>query len=57
MLKSPPAVRTWLGTAPVDLCRGVDGLAERVLPNLHNDPLSGRGFVFCKKRSDPVKLL
>ncbi len=41
MLNFPPAVRIWLGTAPVDLRRSFDGLAEQVRQQLHNDPLSG----------------
>ena len=45
MLNFPPAVRIWLGTAPVDLRRSFDGLAEQVRQHLHNDPLSGH--IFC----------
>jgi transposase len=41
MLNFPPAVRIWLGAAPVDLRRSFDGLAEQVRQHLHNDPLSG----------------
>jgi transposase len=57
MLSFPPAVRIWLGTAPVDLRRSFDGLAEQVRQHLHNDPLSGHVFVFRNKRGDRVKLL
>jgi transposase len=57
MLNFPPAVRIWLGTAPVDLRRSFDGLAEQVRQHLHNDPLSGHIFVFRNKRGDRVKLL
>ena len=46
-----------LGTAPVDLRRSFDGLAEQVRQHLHNDPLSGHVFVFRNKRGDRVKLL
>src|SRR5712671_617132 len=44
MLNFPPAVRIWLGTAPVDLRRSFDGL-------------SGHVFVFRNKRGDRFKLL
>lgn len=57
MLNFPPAVRIWLGTAPVDLRRSFDGLAEQVRQHLHHDPLSGHVFVFRNKRGDRVKLL
>src|SRR6266487_5235334 len=57
MLNFPPAVRIWLGTAPVDLRKSFDGLAEQVRQHLDNDPLSGHVFVFRNKRSDRVKLL
>jgi transposase len=57
MLNFPPAVRIWLGTAPVDLRKSFDGLAEQVRQYLSNDPLSGHIFVFRNKRGDRVKLL
>ena len=57
MVSFPPAVRIWLGMAPVDLRRSFDGLAEQVRQHLHNDSLSGHIFVFRNKRGDRVKLL
>ena len=57
MLSFPPAVRIWLCTAPTDLRRSFDGLAEMVRQHLHDDPLSGHVFVFRNRRSDRVKLL
>jgi transposase len=57
VLSFPPAVRIWLGTAPVDLRRSFDGLAEQVRQHLQGDPLSGHVFVFRNKRSDRIKLL
>jgi transposase len=38
-----------MGTAPVDLRRSFDGLAEQVRQYLHNDPLSGHVFVFVRR--------
>ena len=57
MLNFPPAVRIWLGAAPVDLRKSFDGLAEQVRQHLGDDPLSGHVFVFRNKRGDRVKLL
>ena len=57
MLNFPPAVRIWLGAAPVDLRKSFDGLAEQVRQHLQADPLSGHVFVFRNKRGDRVKLL
>lgn len=57
MLSFPPAVRIWLGSAPVDMRRSFDGLAEMVRQHLQEDPLSGHVFVFRNRRSDRVKLL
>jgi transposase len=57
MLSFPPAVRIWLATAPADLRKSFDTLAELVRQHLQQDPLSGHVFVFRHKRSDRVKLL
>ena len=57
MLSFPPAVRIWVATAPADLRKSFDGLAEVVRQHLRSDPLSGHVFVFRNKRSDRVKLL
>jgi transposase len=42
MLNFPPAVRSWLAAAPVDLRRSFDRLAAEVRDQLHNDPLRAR---------------
>jgi transposase len=57
VLNFPAAVRIWLASAPVDLRKSFDTLAELVRLHLHNDPLSGHLFVFRNKRGDRVKLL
>ena len=57
MLSFPPAVQIWLATAPTDLRKSFDTLAEVVRQHLQRDPLSGHVFVFRNKRSDRVKLL
>ncbi len=57
MLGLPPSVRIWLATAPTDLRKSFDTLAELVRQQLKGDPLSGQLFVFRNKRADRVKLL
>ena len=46
MLSFPPAVHIWLATAPTDLRKSFDTLAELVRQHLGEDPLSGHVFVF-----------
>lgn len=46
-----------VATRPVDLRRGMDGLARAVKEDLRADPYSGVVYVFRAKRSDRIKLL
>jgi transposase len=57
MLSLPSSVRIWLASAPTDLRKSFDTLAELVRQQLQADPLSGQLFVFRNKRADRVKLL
>ena len=50
-------VRVWLATAPVDMRRSFDGLAEHVRTFLGHDPLSGSMFVFRNRAGHMVKIL
>jgi transposase len=50
-------VQVWLATAPVDMRRSFDGLAEHVRAFLGHDPLSGSMFVFHNRSSERVKIL
>jgi transposase len=50
-------VQIWLATAPVDMRKGFDGLAEVVRSFLGHDPLSGHLFVFRNKRGERLKIL
>jgi transposase len=50
-------VRVWLATAPLDMRRGFDRLAEHVRTILAQDPLSGHLFVFRNKAGQRVKIL
>jgi len=50
-------VQVWLATAPVDMRRSFDGLAEHVRVFLGHDPLSGSMFVFRNKNAQRAKIL
>ena len=50
-------VRVWVATAPVDMRKGFDSLAEHVRAFLGHDPLSGNMFVFRNKVGQRVKIL
>ena len=50
-------VQIWLATAPVDMRRSFDGLAEHVRTFLGHDPLSGSLFVFRNRVGHMLKIL
>jgi transposase len=50
-------VRVWLATAPLDMRRGFDRLAEHVRTILAQDPMSGHLFVFRSRSGQRVKVL
>jgi transposase len=50
-------VQVWVATAPVDMRRSFDGLAEHVRAFLGHDPLSGSMFVFRNRSAQRVKVL
>jgi transposase len=50
-------VRIWVATAPVDMRRSFDALAEHVRTILAGDPLSGHLFVFRNRTGQRVKIL
>jgi transposase len=47
----------WLATAPLDMRKGFDTLAEAVRTVLALDPLSGHLFVFRSRDAHRVKIL
>ena len=49
--------QVWIATAPVDMRKSFDGLAEVVRSFLGHDPLSGSLFVFRNKNSQRLKIL
>jgi len=50
-------VSVWLATAPVDMRKSFDGLAEHVRVFLGHDPLCGSMFVFRNKNAQRAKIL
>ena len=55
----PPkaGVAVWVATAPVDMRKSFDGLAEVVRAFLGHDPLCGSLFVFRSRSAERVKIL
>ena len=50
-------IQVFLATAPVDMRRSFDGLAEHVRVFLGHDPLCGSMFVFRNKNAQRAKIL
>lgn len=57
MLGVAPGTKVYLALKPVDMRRGLNGLAADVAQVLQADPYSGFAFVFRSKRGDYVKIL
>jgi transposase len=57
MIRAGGNVCVWLATAPVDMRRSFDALAEHVRTILARDPLSGHLFVFRNRSAERVKIL
>ena len=50
-------VRIWLATAPLDMRRSFDALAEHVRMILSDNPMSGHLFVFRNRSAQRLKIL
>lgn len=57
MIALAPTTRVYLACRPIDLRKGLDGLAAQVANVLQADPFSGHLFVFRGKRGDYLKLV
>lgn len=57
MIGAQQDAQVWIATAPVDMRKSFDGLAEVVRSFLGHDPLSGSLFVFRNKSSQRLKIL
>jgi transposase len=51
------ATRIWLATAPLDMRKSFDTLAEQVRVVLEQDPISGHLFVFASRGGHHLKIL
>jgi transposase len=50
-------VQIWAASAPVDMRKSFDGLAEHVRAFLGHDPLCGHMFVFRNRSGERLKIL
>lgn len=57
MLQIAPQMRILVAIEPVDLRKGIDGLAELCREKLAADPFSGWLFIFRSRRATAIKLL
>lgn len=57
MLTLPPSVRIFVGTAPCDMRKQIDGIAILVEQGLRQDPRSGHLYVVFNRRGDFVRIL
>jgi transposase len=53
----PANMQVWLASAPVDMRKSFDALAELVRAFLGHDPLSGSLFVFRSRNAQRLKIL
>ena len=57
MIQLAPQMRILVAIEPVDLRKGIDGLAQLCREKLGADPFSGYLFIFRGRRATAIKLL
>ena len=57
MIQIAPQMRILVAIEPVDLRKGIDGLAQLCREKLAVDPFSGSLFIFRGRRATAIKLL
>ena len=57
MITIPTSVKIFIGSAPIDMRKSIDGLTAIVQEELQEDAYSGHLFVFVSRRCDRVKIL
>jgi transposase len=57
VLTLPPTVRVYVATAPCDMRKQFDGIAQLVRHGLEQDPRSGHLFCVFNRRGDQVRIL
>jgi len=57
MLQITPKHKIYLGIAPIDFRKGIDGIVAICRRQLQLDPLSGHCFIFRNRKGNALKLL
>ena len=57
MLQLTPQQRFFLGIAPLDFRKGIDGIVAVCKQKLQTDPMGGAWFVFTNRSRTAIKLL
>lgn len=57
MITIPGSVKIFIGSAPIDMRKSIDGLKAIVEEELRENVFAGDLFVFVSRRSDRVKIL
>ena len=57
MIQITPQMHVLVAVEPVDLRKGIDGLAELCRQKLQADPFSGWLFVFRSRRATAIRVL
>ena len=57
MIQISPTMRILVAIEPVDLRKGIDGLAQFCREKLTADPFSGCLFIFRSRRGTAIKVL
>jgi transposase len=57
VIQITPQMRVLVAIEPVDLRKGIDGLAQLCREKLGTDPFSGYVFIFRGRRATAIKLL
>ena len=57
MIAAGPRAKVYLAAKPIDMRKGMDGLASQVASVLNADPYSGSLFIFRGKSGNRLKIL
>jgi len=57
MMAVMPQMRVLVAVEPIDMRKGIDGLAAVCRQLLKADPMGGTVFVFCSRRAHTLKIL
>ena len=57
MIQTAPGARVYLACRPVDMRRGMQGLALQVQESLKRNPHAGDLYIFRRRRGDLAKII